>query len=75
MIAVIRYNVMHDVVACSDECKCKCRIQSRAAKQPAKVPEQALVKISQDIIWMKTSILGQKKKTCLLVAHCGNYFK
>ena len=75
MIAVTRYNVTHDVVACSDECKCQCRIQSRAAKQPAEVPERASVKISQDIIWMKTSILGQKKTTCLLVAHRGNYFK
>ena len=40
MIAVTRYNVMHDVVVCSDECKCQCRIQSRAVKQPAEVPER-----------------------------------
>ena len=75
-ITVTRYNVMCDQsTACSDECKCQYRIQSKAAKQPAKVPEWASAKISQDIMWMKTSILGQKKTTCLLVAHCGNYFK
>ena len=66
MITVTRYNVTRDQsTACSDECKCQCRIQSRAAKQPAEVPERASAKISQDIMWMKTSILGQKKNDML----------
>jgi len=79
MIDSMISHVMRNIKSnCSDISARQGRTEQSRAEQGNNPPRHLnghQVKNSQDIMWMSTSILGQQKASCSLVAHHGNYLK